>query len=131
MDAKKQETILAGLKQSRGQVGILEESLMRVQLELERVSFSLQAKTSAPRQPPQSTYSCPARLWYLCIVVALQIKPQGMTPQHSCLLFLARCLQEAQELELNICATSTVPCLLLSCYVSSITCLSSITARGG
>ena len=48
MDAKKRETIMVGLKQTQGQVGVLEDSLARVQLELERVAFSLQAKTSAP-----------------------------------------------------------------------------------
>ena len=37
--------MLVGLKQTQGQVGVLEESLTRVQLELERVSFALQAKT--------------------------------------------------------------------------------------
>jgi len=45
VESKKRETILVGLKQTKGQVGLLEESLMRVQLELERVSFSLQAKS--------------------------------------------------------------------------------------
>ena len=50
VESKKRETMLVGLKQSKGQVGALEESLMRVQLELERLSFSLQAKTGA--QPP-------------------------------------------------------------------------------
>ncbi len=44
---KKRETMLVGLKQTQGQVGVLEESLTRVQLELERVSFALQAKTGA------------------------------------------------------------------------------------
>ena len=39
---------MVGLKQTQGQVGVLEDSLARVQLELERVAFSLQAKTSAP-----------------------------------------------------------------------------------
>jgi len=47
IDMKKRETMLVGLKQTQGQVGVLEESLTRVQLELERVSFALQAKTGA------------------------------------------------------------------------------------
>ena len=50
IDLKKRETMLVGLKQTQGQVGVLEESLTRVQLELERVSFALQAKTGAGSQ---------------------------------------------------------------------------------
>ena len=42
--------MLVGLKQTQGQVGVLEESLTRVQLELERVSFALQAKTGTGSQ---------------------------------------------------------------------------------
>ena len=47
VESKKRETMLVGLKQTQGQVGVLEESLTRVQLELERISFALQAKTGA------------------------------------------------------------------------------------
>jgi ABC-type phosphate transport system auxiliary subunit len=47
VESKKRETMMVGLKQTQGQVGMLEESLTRVQLELERISFALQAKTGA------------------------------------------------------------------------------------
>ena len=61
VESKKRETILVGLKQTKGQVGLLEESLMRVQLELERVSFSLQAKsgeeTLTSSNPQTSTHA--------------------------------------------------------------------------
>ena len=50
VESKKRETMMVGLKQTQGQVGVLEESLTRVQLELERVSFALQAKTGALAQ---------------------------------------------------------------------------------
>ena len=55
VESKKRETMLVGLKQTQGHVGVLEESLTRVQLELERVSFALQAKTGAFRDDSGQT----------------------------------------------------------------------------
>lgn len=46
MENKKRETMMVGLKASKTEIGTLQESLARVNLELERVEFSLEAKTS-------------------------------------------------------------------------------------
>ncbi len=47
IENRKRETIMVGLKEKTGRIGELEDALARVQLELERVEFSMKAKTSA------------------------------------------------------------------------------------
>ena len=46
LESKKRETMMVGLKASKTEIGALQDSLARVQLELERMQFALEAKTS-------------------------------------------------------------------------------------
>lgn len=46
IENRKRETMMVGLKEKTGRIGELESALSAVQLELERVEFSLRAKTS-------------------------------------------------------------------------------------